>query len=66
MGKLAISEKGAEFEFNKEDQEFVTKISKHNFFGIIGDHIAMWRWQNVKLPFSRTPRSVFLGVGVAF
>ncbi|HSX32520.1 MAG TPA: DUF2806 domain-containing protein [Candidatus Saccharimonadales bacterium] len=46
MGKLAVSEKGAELEFNKDDQEFITKISKHNFFGIVGDHIAMWRWQN--------------------
>lgn len=46
MSKVAISEKGVELEFNKDDQEFVSQISKHNFFGMIGDHIAVWRWQN--------------------
>lgn len=41
VGKSSYLPKGAQFEFNKDDHEFLAKISKHNSFGIVGDHVAL-------------------------
>lgn len=49
MSKVSVSDHGVNLEgLNKEEIDFLSKISKHNIFGILGDHVAVWRWKNAK------------------
>jgi|GEM_PF-5005991 len=40
MGKLSLSDNAVSVDLNKDDYDFISKISKHNLPGLIGDRIA--------------------------
>lgn len=44
--KISANSAGIDLEITEADEKFMQKVSSHNFFGIFGDQIAKWRWQN--------------------
>ena len=52
--KIKADTTGLDLEITDSDKEFASKISKHNLFGMLGDQIASWRFQNAVRVFRKT------------